>query len=129
MEFEKRLKSLDMLGLFFTLILGIVKVTTISERSEQGIRREASRNILQRLKRIQIPIYSKALFLLYLATINFYMTLEAHTISVILTIQNNFRLVKIRSLMVSSPIGFIFIFWRYKPFTRKKSAKELPVHY
>ena len=120
---EGRIKSLanwlDVLGLLFTLFLGIVKVSTVSERSELE-KSTDSHNPLKWINRIRIPAYSRVLILFYLAFIGFYLTLETHTISVMLNIQNDFRVLRLQILAFTSSFGFLYVFWRYKPLKGQK---------
>lgn len=125
---EGRIKSLsnwlDVLGLLFTLCVGIIKVTIVSERPEFE-KITDSRNPFKWIKRIQIPAYSRVLILFYLAFIGFYLTLETHTISVILNIQNDFRILRLQILAFTSSIGFIYVFWRYKPLKITKKSPDI----
>jgi len=120
---EGRIKSLsnwlDVLGLLFILFLGIVRVTIVSERPELE-KITDSRNPIKWIKRIRIPAYSRVLILFYLAFIGFYLTLETHTISVILNIQNDFRVLRLQILAFTSSFGFLYVFWRYKPLKGQK---------
>lgn len=121
---EGRIKSLsnwlDVLGLLFILFLGIVRVTIVSERPELE-KITDSRNPIKWIKRIRIPAYSRVLILFYLAFIGFYLTLETHTISVILNIQNDFRVLRLQILAFTSSFGFLYVFWRYKPLKGQKA--------
>ncbi|MFQ5820462.1 MAG: hypothetical protein ACE5I5_10785 [Candidatus Heimdallarchaeota archaeon] len=125
---EGRLKSLsnwlDVLGLLFTLFFGIVRVAIVFERPELKISTD-SRNLLKWIKRIQFPAYSRVLILFYLAFIGFYLTLETHTISVMLNIQNDFRILRLQILAFTSSVGFLYVFWRYKPLKRTLKSSEI----
>lgn len=120
-RFKSLSNGLDFVGLMFTLFLGIIRVVTISESSEPS-ELPISRNPRSWLNRIRIPAYVKTLALFYLAFVGFYLTLETHTISVMLNdgigIQNDFRILKLQVLMATSSFGLLWVFWRYKPLTQ-----------
>jgi len=113
---------LDGLGLFFALLLGIIRVTTITERLEPIVVRAHSRNPLKWVKRIRIPPYSKILALFYLAFIGYYLSLETHTIALSLTVPNDFKMLRLEVLPFTSSFVFVWVFWRYKPLTRTTTA-------
>ncbi|MFX1254847.1 MAG: hypothetical protein ACFFCZ_24770 [Promethearchaeota archaeon] len=126
--FEGRLKTLenifDLLGLVLILVLGVFRVTSIPEGSEQ-IQLEGS-NPTSWWKRLLTyfnplnwwrwsPAYCKALFLFFLAFATFYISLEASTIAVLRNTQDEFKTLKLQILIGAGLIGLIYAFWRYKP--------------
>ncbi|MFX0063734.1 MAG: hypothetical protein ACFFC7_16300 [Candidatus Hermodarchaeota archaeon] len=126
--FEGRLKTLenilDLLGLALILVLGVFRVTSIPEGSEQIQLEEP--NPTSWWKRILAycnplnwwrwsPAYCKALFLLFLAFATFYISLEASTVAVLRNTQDEFKTLKLQILIGSGLIGFMYAFWHYKP--------------
>lgn len=128
---EGRVKSLsnwfDLIGLLFTLFFGIIRVTTVSERPELKTYTK-SRNLLKWIKQIRIPAYSRVLIMFYLAFIGFYLTLESHTVSVLLSIPNEFRVLRLRILAFTSSFGFLYVFWRYKPLKQITESRDKTDH-
>jgi len=109
---------IDVLGLLFSILLGVIRVTTITEVPKPIKVRLHSRNPIKLVTRIRIPAYSKVLVLFYLAFIGFYLSLETHTISLGLGIPNDFRMLRLEALPFTSSIVFAWVFWRYKPLSR-----------
>lgn len=109
---------LDVLGLFFSLLFGVIRVTTITEHPTSIKGTPHSRNPLKWVKRVQMPAYSKVLAFFYLAFIGFYLSLETNAIGRSLNIPNDFRMFRLEFLQVASLFGLLWVFWRYKPLTQ-----------
>ncbi|NHJ02496.1 MAG: hypothetical protein EAX86_10200 [Candidatus Heimdallarchaeota archaeon] len=118
--YSPRLKTLrsilDLFGMFIIISISIFRVISIPDSRSMNSTEKSN----PKERRIMIPTYSRVLFLLYVSSISFYLSLESYSIAVLLHIPDYLLNLKLEFLTASTFAGAFYALWNYRPIVQGK---------
>ena len=121
--YPPRLKTLrsifDLFGIIIVISISIFRVVSIPESKTN--RQKEKNNDSKKIGIFhRIPAYSKVLFLLYVSSISFYLSLESFSIAVLLNIPDYLLNLRLEFLTATTFIGAFYALWTYLPISQGK---------